>query len=34
MSKHRDEGDSPIGCLATLCFVLLLSWMLLAVSAR
>ena len=29
-----NEGDSPTGCLATLCFVLLLSWMLLAVSAR
>ena len=34
MRRASEEGDSPIGCLATLCFVLLLSWMLLAVSAR
>lgn len=34
MRGDWDEGDSPTGCLATLCFVLLLSWMLVAVSAR
>lgn len=34
MWRGRNEGDSPSGCLATLCFVLLLSWMLVAVSAR
>ena len=34
MRGDMNEGDSPVGCLATLCCVLLLSWMLVAVSAR